>query len=47
MLGLAIFVIAARSYFQRRLGGITGDTLGAVGELSEAFVLLFFALAHR
>jgi adenosylcobinamide-GDP ribazoletransferase len=47
MLGLAIFVIVARSYFQRRLGGITGDTLGAVGELSEALVLVFYALAHR
>ena len=28
-------------YFHRRLGGVTGDTLGAINEVNEAMVLLF------
>jgi adenosylcobinamide-GDP ribazoletransferase len=31
---------AIREYFHHRLGGVTGDILGASGELSETFVLL-------
>jgi adenosylcobinamide-GDP ribazoletransferase len=30
---------AMRSCFERRFGGITGDTCGAVGEMSEALSL--------
>lgn len=34
-----------RKYFMRRLGGMTGDTLGAINELSEVlFLLLFLAV---
>jgi adenosylcobinamide-GDP ribazoletransferase len=37
-----IFSLAARAYFHRSLGGVTGDTIGGVSELSEALVLLVF-----
>ena len=44
---VAVFTIASKSYFHRRLGGVTGDSFGAVGELSETSVLLFLALGIR
>lgn len=47
MICVAGFSLAAKNYFHRRLGGVTGDTFGAVGELSEASVLVFFALGAR
>jgi adenosylcobinamide-GDP ribazoletransferase len=34
-----------RSIFQRALGGVTGDALGAAGELTEVLVLFGLALA--
>jgi adenosylcobinamide-GDP ribazoletransferase len=47
MIWVAVFSIASRKYFHRRLGGLTGDTFGAVGELSETSVLVFLALGAR
>jgi adenosylcobinamide-GDP ribazoletransferase len=47
MIGIAFFTLACKSYFHRRLGGVTGDIFGAVGELSETSVLVFFALGQR
>jgi adenosylcobinamide-GDP ribazoletransferase len=44
MAWVAIFTVASKSYFHRRLGGVTGDTCGAVGELSETSVLVLLAL---
>ena len=44
---VAVFTIASKAYFHRRLGGVTGDTFGAVGELSETSVLFFLALGVR
>lgn len=38
--GLALFALATRSYFFAKLGGITGDLLGASCEWSEALILL-------
>jgi adenosylcobinamide-GDP ribazoletransferase len=32
-------------WFRRRLGGVTGDTLGATQQLTELLVLLWFAVA--
>jgi adenosylcobinamide-GDP ribazoletransferase len=36
-----LLISAARAYFQRRIGGITGDCIGAVCQLSETLTLLF------
>ena len=44
MAWVAIFTTASKSYFHRRLGGITGDICGAVGELSETSVMVLLAL---
>src|SRR3954471_5144806 len=38
----AVALIAARAYFHRRAGGITGDCLGAIGQISEVLTLLLF-----
>lgn len=40
--GNALVVIAARAYFHRRIGGITGDCLGAICQISEILMLLIF-----
>lgn len=42
-LWMSLFAILSRGYFQRRPGGLTGDRLGAVEEISETFALLLFA----
>jgi adenosylcobinamide-GDP ribazoletransferase len=47
MAWVALFTLASKSYFHRRLGGVTGDSFGAVGELSETSVLFFLALGMR
>lgn len=47
MVWVAIFSLACKKYFHCRLGGVTGDTFGAVGELSETSVLVFLALGAR
>jgi adenosylcobinamide-GDP ribazoletransferase len=47
MAWVAIFTVASKIYFHRRLGGVTGDTFGAVGELSETSVMVFLALGLR
>lgn len=42
----AVLIVAllARWYIVRTLGGVTGDTVGAVSELSETLVLLLFVV---
>jgi adenosylcobinamide-GDP ribazoletransferase len=47
MAWVALFTMASNTYFHRRIGGVTGDTFGAVGELSETSVLFFLALGLR
>jgi adenosylcobinamide-GDP ribazoletransferase len=44
---VALLTMASKIYFHRRLGGVTGDTFGAVGELTETSVLFFLALGIR
>jgi adenosylcobinamide-GDP ribazoletransferase len=41
---VVLFTLLSRWYFKRKLGGVTGDTIGAVSELNEALVLLFFVV---
>ncbi len=43
--GAAVIIIALRSYFEARLGGVTGDCLGAASQLVEIFA--FAVLACR
>jgi adenosylcobinamide-GDP ribazoletransferase len=47
MAWVALFMMTCKIYFHRRLAGLTGDTFGAVGELSETSVLVLLALARR
>ena len=44
---VALLTLSSKLYFHRRLGGVTGDIFGAVGELSEAIVLIAFAAGER
>lgn len=43
---LSLAVIILERYFRQRLGGVTGDILGAVCEWSEAFFLLLCSAAY-
>jgi len=43
MAGTSAFVWVVNRFFCTRLGGITGDTLGAVNELTEVGALLFLS----
>ncbi|OGW40537.1 MAG: cobalamin 5'-phosphate synthase [Nitrospirae bacterium GWD2_57_9] len=38
--GVLLLTFLARSYLHRKLGGVTGDSIGAVSELNEVLVLL-------
>lgn len=41
--GVCIIVWSARAYFVRRIGGVTGDCLGATGLLVETWGLVLYA----
>jgi adenosylcobinamide-GDP ribazoletransferase len=45
LLGTGLVIWIARSYFHRRIGGVTGDCLGATGQAVECFCLLVFVWA--
>jgi adenosylcobinamide-GDP ribazoletransferase len=47
MAWVAVFTIASKQFFHRRLGGVTGDIFGAINEISEASVFVFLALGAR
>jgi adenosylcobinamide-GDP ribazoletransferase len=40
LVAVCLFVAAGRIFFQRKLGGLTGDTIGCISELNEILVLL-------
>jgi adenosylcobinamide-GDP ribazoletransferase len=41
---VCLFTTAGRLFFQRRLGGLTGDTVGCISELNEILVLIVIAV---
>jgi adenosylcobinamide-GDP ribazoletransferase len=46
-LGALVFILLAGTFIEKRIGGMTGDTLGAVGEMTElAVFLLILVLTH-
>jgi cobalamin synthase len=51
--GLLVFAFTAvcayelGDFINRRLGGITGDTIGGISELSEILVLFFLFIIER
>ncbi|MHB8056810.1 MAG: adenosylcobinamide-GDP ribazoletransferase [Desulfuromonadaceae bacterium] len=40
MVAVCIFTFAGRTFFQRKLGGLTGDTIGCISELNEITALI-------
>jgi cobalamin synthase len=38
-----VIVLAMRAFYRRWLGGVTGDLIGACGEIVEIAVLIIFA----
>lgn len=42
--GVVLFTLLGRRYLQAKLGGVTGDAIGAVSELNEALVFLIFVI---
>ncbi len=42
---VVLLALAAKAFYRRWLGGVTGDLLGAVCELSEALALVIFCAA--
>jgi len=47
MAALWLIVFGIASYFRSRLGGLTGDTYGAINELAEVLVLLLLVLMEK
>lgn len=45
LLGVSIFTLIFRQYVLSKIGGVTGDVLGACGEISECVFLLGICLA--
>jgi adenosylcobinamide-GDP ribazoletransferase len=42
--GVLLLTYLGKRYLVRKLGGITGDAIGAVSELNETLVLLLFVM---
>jgi adenosylcobinamide-GDP ribazoletransferase len=45
-LAFAIIIAAILLFYKRRLGGVTGDMLGAMTEVTEAGLFLMASLAN-
>ena len=44
---LCIIIFSVTFYFRSRLGGLTGDTYGAINEIAEATILILLILIAR
>lgn len=47
LLGLGVLAVVALRFLERRLGGVTGDALGAATEVAEIASLLLVLALHR
>ena len=47
MAALWLIILGVANYLKRRLGGLTGDTYGAINELAEVLVLILIPLLAR
>ncbi|MGB9629705.1 MAG: adenosylcobinamide-GDP ribazoletransferase, partial [Thermodesulfobacteriota bacterium] len=45
--GITLFNLGYRSFFIKRLGGVTGDVLGAANELTELLAIIFMLVLDR
>ncbi len=43
---VSLATLSYRTYFRKRLSGITGDVLGAVNEINEALVLVLATMVY-
>ena len=43
---VCLFTIAGRLFFQRKLGGLTGDTIGCLSELNEILALVVISAVY-
>jgi adenosylcobinamide-GDP ribazoletransferase len=44
LVAVGLFTLAGRLFFQRRLGGLTGDTVGCISELNEILALIVVSI---
>ena len=44
MLGVLVLTLIGKRFLAAKLGGVTGDTIGAMNELNEALVLFIFVI---
>lgn len=47
LVAIALWTFIASKYFDRKLGGVTGDILGAINELNEVLILLLILILWR
>lgn len=47
LLAVCLLTAAGRLFFQRRLGGLTGDTVGCISELNEILALIVIVVAPQ
>jgi adenosylcobinamide-GDP ribazoletransferase len=47
LLAATFFTLVVKGWFQRRLGGVTGDVIGCVSELNEMLCLLMVLALYR
>lgn len=45
-LAIGLFTLAEQAFFERKIGGITGDTLGFCNEANETTVLVLLSMFH-
>jgi len=46
-LGVGVFTLLFQSFFEKKIGGITGDILGAANETNEVFALILICGMNR